>query len=314
MSTSGTTEVPNEQFNPCLLQPKYQNGKVRRYIVIVGAMKSGTTTLFELLSQHPAIAPCRDKEPGFFAFEDTFAKGFDWFDTLFDFDENQHEYRLEASTDYTKFPFVTGTWERMIKDPLVEFRLLYIMRHPLRRIESHANHTQRKRKEIGQLISPRPDHGLEAGLSPVSLVISAYATQLDYYKAAREKGILHWLTLEELKADPDATLGVIWQFLGLVDPGNIGEVSARNTSINRTRLHPAWGKVTRNRRLLRFAKILLPRVAQVFLKSLFQRRIVAKGRFHLSKEEGQALAALFGGEINRLKSDYGVDTSRHWGL
>ena len=29
----------------------------RRYVIIVGAMKSGTTTLFDVLARHPAIAP-----------------------------------------------------------------------------------------------------------------------------------------------------------------------------------------------------------------------------------------------------------------
>jgi len=30
-------------------------------------MKAGTTTLFDLLSRHPGIAPARIKEPNFFA-------------------------------------------------------------------------------------------------------------------------------------------------------------------------------------------------------------------------------------------------------
>ena len=44
--------------------------KIKEYILIIGAMKCGTTTLFDLLAQHPQIAPCKPKEPGFFAFED----------------------------------------------------------------------------------------------------------------------------------------------------------------------------------------------------------------------------------------------------
>ena len=179
---------------------------MRRYIIIIGAMKSGTTTLFDVLAQHPEIAPASNKEPGFFAFEDIHAQGYDWFDGLFDFDPDQHRYRLEASTDYTKTPFVTGVLERTTAREEGEVKLIYIMRHPLRRLESHARHTERTRREVGQIISPRPSHSLEAGLSPVSLATSAYATQLKPYAAAREAGQLHCLTLEALKGAPEPTL------------------------------------------------------------------------------------------------------------
>ena len=47
------------------------------YILIIGAMKSGTTSLFATLAQHPQIAPAHPKEPGFFAFEDVNAQGLD---------------------------------------------------------------------------------------------------------------------------------------------------------------------------------------------------------------------------------------------
>lgn len=63
---------------------------IKNYVLIIGAMKSGTTTLFDLLSAHPAIAPCSLKEPGFFAFEDRWAEGFAWYESLFDFDPEQH--------------------------------------------------------------------------------------------------------------------------------------------------------------------------------------------------------------------------------
>ena len=291
-----------------------QRRQMRRYIIIIGAMKSGTTTLFDLLQHHPAISPSLDKEPGFFAFEEKFALGFDWFDGLFEFDPDVHRYRLEASTDYTKTPFVTGAWNRMTADPSVEVKLLYIMRHPLRRIESHANHTQRKRKEIGQIVSPRPYHGLDAGLSPVSLMVSAYATQLDAYAQARAADNLHWLTLEDLTSDPETTLATVWRFLDLEPPEPVEEIEARNASENRRELHPVWGRITRNRQLLLAAKALLPPRARDRIKSLFDRKVTAEGRFSLTEEESAALTILLDGEMARLRREYGVDTKGLWGL
>ena len=59
------------------------------------------------------------------------------------------------------------------------------------------------RKEIGQQLSPRKDHGLDGGVSPVSLEVSRYASQIDVYREAWETGRLHLTTLEELQQAPE---------------------------------------------------------------------------------------------------------------
>lgn len=286
----------------------------RRYVIIIGAMKSGTTTLFNLIAQHPAIAPAHDKEPGFFAFEEVWSKGFAWFDTLFEFDPAVHRYRLEASTDYTKVPFVTGVWDRMTADPNVEVKLLYIMRDPLKRIESHAQHTQRQRREIGRQDSPRPDHSLDAGPSPVSLMISSYATQLAAYQTAQEAGVLQCLTLEELKTDPDATMAKVWQFLDLDPPQAALDHSPQNVGATKTRLHPAWAFLTRNAVVLRLGKSLVPGGARDWFKGLFRQKVAVSGRFKLSDEERQALSTLLAHDLAQLRDAHGIDTKKLWGL
>ncbi|MCH8112407.1 MAG: sulfotransferase [Proteobacteria bacterium] len=92
--------------------------------IIIGAMKSGTTTLFELLSQHPEIAPCREKEPFFFASEEKYAADEDAYQMLWDWDPNRHKIALEASTDYAKLPFVTGVPDRMAACDKFRFRFM----------------------------------------------------------------------------------------------------------------------------------------------------------------------------------------------
>ena len=49
----------------------------KNFALIIGAMKSGTTSLFYYLTEHPEIAEAKDKEPHFFADDDKFAKGMD---------------------------------------------------------------------------------------------------------------------------------------------------------------------------------------------------------------------------------------------
>ena len=283
---------------------------IRRYIVIIGAMKSGTTTLFDTLARHPEVSPALNKEPGFFAFDEVWDKGFDWFDTLFDFDPAQHAYRLEASTDYTKAPFVTGVWDRMTAHDDVEVKLIYIMRHPLRRLESHAKHTERLKREIGREVSPRPSHSLDAGLSPVSLAISAYASQLDHFEEAKAAGKLHCLTLEALREDPEATMAAVWDFLGL-EPLEIGEkIEASNASRDQTRVNPLWRALTSVQPLLAVVKSVLPTGLRARLRDRFrQKKVRVEGRFSLNDSETTFLETFYRGELTRLRNVYNVDIS-----
>jgi hypothetical protein len=46
--------------------------------IILGAMKSGTTTLFEYLSMHPGIFMASPKEPQFFSRRFDEPSGLDW--------------------------------------------------------------------------------------------------------------------------------------------------------------------------------------------------------------------------------------------
>jgi hypothetical protein len=288
---------------------------MRRYIIIIGAMKSGTTTLFDALARHPEIAQASNKEPGFFAFDEVFAKGYEWFDGLFKFDADVHQYRLEASTDYTKAPFVTGVWERMTQDPDVEVKLLYIMRHPLRRLESHARHTERHRREIGRQISPRHSHSFDEGISPVSLAISAYAEQLAAYQSAWQNGQLHCLTLEDLKDNPTATLADIWDFLQLEPP--VGDASAlRPSNVAAETLHTTklWRKLTTIKPLLALGKTVLPDGVRQRLRDQFRLEPhMVEGRFALNDAEIAFLKQLYDRDMSRLQA-YGIDTRRVWDM
>lgn len=286
----------------------------RNYVIIIGAMKSGTTTLFDMLAEHPAIAPAEPKEPGFFAFEPVWAKGFEWFDTLFDFDPARHKYRLEGSTDYTKLPFAPGVWERMTANPDVSVKLLYIMRHPLRRLESHARHVQGARMEIGREITPKAEHGLEHGLSTLNLAVSHYAMQLDAFAEARAAGNLHVLTLEGLTDDPQGTIRAVYDFLDLTPYIPSEGLKASNQAEGRTRTHPLWEKLVRIDPLIALGKMLLPKGLRDRIRSAARQKVVTEGRFKLNEAETAYLETLYAPDLRRLRDEYGVDTGRLWGL
>lgn len=287
---------------------------MERYVIIVGAMKSGTTTLFSLLADHPRIAPACPKEPGFFAFEEIHARGYDWYHGLFDFDPARHDYRLEASTDYSKAPFVTGVWDRMAARPGAQFKLIYIMRHPLKRIESHARYVQQTRKEIGQNLSPRPDHGLDAGVSLPSIAMSRYAMQLEAFAPAIAAGDMHLTTLEELKTAPDRVMREIYAFLDLAPRDHSAGAPAANSAESRTTPTALWNRLAASRILMTLGRGLLGKETRERIKARFRKPIVSEGRFRLAPEEEQALSALLSDDLQRLSRDHGVDVARLWKL
>lgn len=287
----------------------------RDYIIIIGAMKSGTTTLFDVLAQHPAIAPGSVKEPGFFAFPEVWERGFDWFDTLFDFDPDKHRYRLEASTDYTKVPFVDGVWDRMTQTPGVSVKLLYIMRHPLRRLESHARHVQTAGREIGLQPCVQNDHSLDAGLSLLNLVTSNYARQLDTYGEAMEAGLLHCLTLEDLRDHPEDTLARLYDFLGLEKVFPVeNELPTSNPAGDRTRPGKLWKHAARMAPLIATGKLLLPKGVRKSIKMRLRETVTAQGRFKLTEAEEAALIAQYASDLERLRDVYGIDPAEKWGI
>lgn len=289
---------------------------INRYGLIIGAMKAGTTTLFDHLARHPHIAGSNPKEPGFFAFDDVYAKGRDWYEGLFSFDPKVHQIALDASTDYSKFPHC-GDVPARLRAFGGEFRLLYSLRHPLRRIESHAQHVQHKRREVGRAESDRPDHSLDAGISPVSLDISRYAAQLDQYKDYFDKGALMIVSLERLSRDPEGVARAASAHLG-VDPDLLpAEVERRNDGGRTWRardIHPLW-RAARNVTPLRAAaRAIVPQGLRDRLRLETRAATEAPGRFKLHAAEEDALIDALRGDLQRLRDVYGFDCAAEWGI
>jgi hypothetical protein len=290
---------------------------IGEYVLVIGSMKSGTTTLFDLLARHPEIAPCRPKEPGFFAFEETWALGFDWYEGLFSgFDPARHCYGLDGSTDYSKHPFCAGVPERLAASAPREFRLIYIMRHPLRRIESHARHVQTARKEVGQFPSPRADHGLDAGISAVSLAAGRYAAQLDRYAALHAEGRVLPLVFEDFVRDQAGTMARVLEFLDLPAAEDAPAGPVHRNRIGEPRRVPGWWE-TLNRLgpVSTAAKALVPRTLRRGLRDrLKSAPEPVTGRFTLTAQEEGALLEQLSDDLEALRTRYGIDTRAVWGI
>jgi Sulfotransferase domain len=294
---------------------------ISNFILIIGAMKSGTTTLYDYLMQHPQIAIGPVKEPGFFAFEEKWALGLDWYESQFDFNPNWHRYALDGSTDYTKHPFCREVVDRLKASAPRRFRLIYIMRHPLRRIESHAHHVELTKCEIGQCPSPRSTHSLDAGISPVSIAISRYANQIDLYAEYFDNGELLLLTLEQLAREPNVVLRKVCKFLE-IDPLIPGNSSFRSNSAEshalsdpiRPNVYPIWQALHTSSPFRRLVKLVVPEFvrANVYRTATMWAR--PQGRFRLHENEANNVLAALNQDLLRLRDRYGIDAQKEWGI
>jgi hypothetical protein len=106
-------------------------------LLIIGAQRAGTTSLFHYLSKHPSLIPSRVKEVGFFCFETNFVKGYSWYHNHFPL---PHEVRrdsvaFEATPEYLYYPHCP---ERVCRYN-EKLKLIIILRDPVERAFSAWN-------------------------------------------------------------------------------------------------------------------------------------------------------------------------------
>lgn len=173
--------------------------------LVIGAMKSGTTSLFHYLQAHPQVSMSPLKEVDFFIEEGNWSRGLDWYRRQFD-DDPKAVAIGEASTSYTKYPEYEGVPER-IEACLPEVRLIYVVRDPIERIRSHYQH----RVLAGSEREPLEDAVVR---DPSYLNCSRYALQLERYLERFRREQILVITSEELRASRAATVARVYDFIG----------------------------------------------------------------------------------------------------
>jgi predicted DCC family thiol-disulfide oxidoreductase YuxK len=270
------------------------------FAIIIGGMKCGTTSLFDLLAQHPEIAASRVKEPHFFSETADPVAEWDRYVALWDWDAGRHTVALEASTSYAKFPWVPDVPERMAASPATSLRFIYMLRDPVARITSQVRHG----------LYDGWGTSLDEGMTDDLIDFSRYAMQLDRYMAHFERDRILILTLEELKAAPEPVLAKVCRFLGVAeDRAFVGADVARNTG-GFYAASPWIAALVKNRVARWLAARLLSRAAHHRLRERLAasagRQPTSAGRWQLSDAEIRAVRHALEEDMLRLRRDYGV--------
>ncbi|MEM9227886.1 MAG: sulfotransferase domain-containing protein, partial [Verrucomicrobiota bacterium] len=119
-------------------------------MVIIGAQKSGTTSLYDYLIEHPQLLPASNKEVHFFDGGltpelDAFTAGEAWYRAHFPLVSSVQagQHSLEATPLYLFNPLVAARMHELIP----EVKLIAILRNPTERAISHFFHEKRYGRE-----------------------------------------------------------------------------------------------------------------------------------------------------------------------
>lgn len=258
-------------------------------LVIIGAMKSATTSLHTWLSQHPDIAMSEVKELNFFL-EGPWDRGIQWYARQFDPDA---PFRGESSTSYTKFPQRPGVPERM-HTVIPDAKLIYILRDPIERTVSHYFHAVqrgRERRSLAEAVSVLEDNPY---VDP-----SRYHSQLEQYLPHYPQTRLLILAMEELSRQPDTVLARVLTFLGA--RGFTFDPRRPENEATRRGEDTAVGRVLESYRAKRIGRHL-PRTARNFAKRVNARLSRRVARPTLDPPTRLRLESYLADDVARLRA------------
>jgi hypothetical protein len=294
--------------------------------LVIGAGKSGTTSLYHYLKQHPEIYMSPIKEPKFFALE---GKTPDFRGPGDEVHMNRKSvtdvgaYRAlfsgvtdekavgEASTLYLYSPEAPAR----IRHHVPHARLIAILRNPVDRAFSSYLHCVRDRGEpLGDFARAlREEEGrIEKGWGPIWHYKNAgfYSAQLERYFDAFGRDQIKVFLYEDLKGDPAGVLRDIFRFVG-VDDTHLPDFSLKHniSGVPRSRLvHELLNKP--NPIKAAFRPLLPAKLRKRFNHNLTGRNLL---RPRLSPEVRGRLIETYAEDILRVQELIDRDLSRWLG-
>ena len=203
--------------------------------LIIGAQRSGTSSLYKWLGEHPNVAPSIRKETEYFTVRHD--RGERWYRAHFPLGAtraigsrggNRPWQTFEATPDYLFDPRAP----RRVHDLVPDAKLIVLLRNPKDRAISHYHHTRRLGYETLPIedalsveadrldpewaaIERDPDHEAKAFRRFSYVARSRYDEQLERWLELFPREKLLIVRSEDLFARPDEEYGAILRFLEL---------------------------------------------------------------------------------------------------
>lgn len=268
-------------------------------LLIIGAMKSGTSSLHDYLSLHPDIFMSGPKEIHYFADENYHLKTIDWYKSFFKTDK---KIRGCSPQSYTKChnKFYQHIPER-IKKHKPDVKMIYIVRDPIKRYSSHILESYHCDPQEDILYSKESDNYLKT---------SMYYMQLQAYLKYFDLSQIHILSLEDLEKNRLDELNAIFRFLGVEElrdeklfdfVTNAAETKAIPTVIRHHWLYRLGNKISR-----KITTKIANRIASNFFAHQLKKQV-------LTEKEEKELRTKLEEDVTNFRKITGKDFS-NWSI
>jgi hypothetical protein len=200
--------------------------------MVIGVGRSGTTSLFNYLDQHPSIVKSAYDEIGFF--DDNFHLGMSWYRSMFPtvFTRFLVKLRTRHFMTYEVTPwYVRRPWTaRRIKKLLPSIKLIVVLRNPVDRTYSHYHMAKRnnEKRDFETVIEDdmtniskvdtktKNDSYFLNEVQNSKLARGFYYEQLERWFDIFPKDQILIIPSERLSAQTRDTVQEVFEFLGLV--------------------------------------------------------------------------------------------------
>jgi len=207
---------------------------------IVGAPKSGTTSLYHYLNEHPEIQMSSQKEPDFFTDLDLYNSGMYYGKNRIDTIEKYHnlfkgssKLRGEASVSYLFYDGVA----KKIKNYNSDAKIIIMLRNPIERAFSHYLMDYRLglvSDSFEDVIDYKSKHKNAKLFYQQYIEVSEYFKQIKRYLDVFKTESVLFIDYEDLKRDVSDVVDRTHMFLGVdvFEPNNRGKHNTYNMPKN----------------------------------------------------------------------------------
>ena len=230
------------------------SSRVLPNFIIIGTVRSGSTSLYYNICEHPSVLQAAYDEIGYF--DSNYDLGINWYQSMFptqnEMKKIERKAKFAITGEDTPFYFWKKEVVERIFETLPNVKLIVICRNPIDRAYSNYHLGVRYGSEnlsfedsIEDEIKFMDNHTLRESLDRNRSYLSKglYAKQLEHWRKIFPREQIHILSTEEMEQKPQETLIKIFKFL------EIPEYTIKNPQKQKSAKYEKMDEKTRKRLL-----------------------------------------------------------------
>ena len=203
----------------------------------IGAPKSGTTSLYDVLKQHKDVFLPTFKEPHFFDSNKSWNKGVEWYQSSY-YAKASHQCVGDFTPTYLSNNLAPGRIRKVLGN---QVKFVVILRNPIDRAYSHYLHTKRDQHENLSFIEALEEEEQRLNKyrkenDQIGMIRFAYqeqgmyAKQLERYFKLFDRGQFYITTFDDFVSKQEHVIKEVCAFLGLQQQEGMQYVLQSNVS------------------------------------------------------------------------------------